>query len=165
MRKTIFFLFLLILISLSAFPIYAESEITVNHKVAEHEDLQTGTHTFVLSGNNEKIEKTIVSNSTCIFDVGPGSYTLTREPANYNNLIPDMSVYYITITDNGTEIIKKDGVANKQTKIEYVDEYKTPTKKTAQKAKTGDNAEFILWIVLLATSISALIYRAIKRRY
>ena len=179
MRKTIFFLFLLILISLSAFPRYAESEITVSHKVAEHEDLKTGTHTFVLSGNNEKIEKTIASNKTFTLDIGPGSYVLTREPATYSDLIPDMSVYRITITENGTQIIKKDGVDGKQTKIEYVDEYKTnsieppiPEKpetteitKTSQNPKTGDNPDFIIWLSLLAISIGVLTYRTIKRRY
>lgn len=183
MRKTIFFLFLLILISLSAFSVYAESEITVSHKVAEHEDLKTGTHTFVLSENNEKIEKTIASNETFTLDIGPGSYVLTREPATYSDLIPDMSVYRITITENGTQIIKKDGVDGKQTKIEYVDEYKTnsieppitppiPEKletteitKTSQNPKTGDNPDFIIWLSLLAISIGVLTYRTIKRRY
>lgn len=98
---------------------------------------------------------------------GDYQYKIYQEKGNAEHFIYDEAVFTVTVrvTNDGAGGLAatiwaiKDGEENKVDEVVFVNEYKKPT----PVVETGDNANVILWVSVLAASALCLLIVFIKR--
>lgn len=147
------------------------------------EGSENGVYTMIIKGEGSKEFPEIIYNK-----VGVYHYTVWQEKGSHSRGTYDDSMYKLIISvTNSTEgdgyditiAVYKDGVTEKQSKISFLNKYASKPSKPEEPEepevypyvqpkvsplKTGDNANIILWIAVLAVAVGSVVYIGKKRK-